>query len=84
MASTNVTGVPLKDQRIVVLGAGGAGTGIASLLLQAMVEDGLSAGRGRSRFYLVDREGLLVEGMSGLLPFQERFAQPRSAGPDGA
>lgn len=79
MASTNVTGVPLKDQRIAVLGAGGAGTGIVSLLLQAMVEDGLSEAEARSRFYLIDREGLLVEGMSGLLPFQERFAQPRSA-----
>lgn len=79
MASTNVTGVPLKDQRIAVLGAGGAGTGIVSLLLQAMVEDGLSEAEARSRFYLIDREGLLVEGMSGLLPFQERFVQPRSA-----
>ena len=79
MATTNVTGVPLKDQRIAVLGAGGAGTGIVSLLLQAMVEDGLSEAEARSRFYLIDREGLLVEGMSGLLPFQERFAQPRSA-----
>jgi malate dehydrogenase (oxaloacetate-decarboxylating) len=79
MATTNVTGVPLKNQRIAVLGAGGAGTGIASLLLQAMVEDGLSEAEARSRFCLVDREGLLVEGMAGLLPFQERFAQPLNA-----
>lgn len=79
MATTNVTGIPLKEQRIAIFGAGGAGTGIASLLLQAMVEDGLSETEARSRFYLVDRDGLLVEGMSGLLPFQERFAKPQNA-----
>ena len=76
LATVNVTGVPIKDQRIVVLGAGGAGCGISVLLLRAMIEDGLSEAEAYSRFYLVDRDGLLVEGMPGLLPFQEPFAQP--------
>src|SRR3712207_8318165 len=69
----------MREQRVVVLGAGGAGTGISTLLLRAMVEDGLPEAEARRRFYLVDRDGLLVEGMPGLLPFQEPFVQPRNA-----
>jgi len=79
LAAVNVTGVPFKDHRIVVLGAGSAGSGISSLLLRAMVADGLPESEARKRFFLVDREGLLVEGMRGILPFQERFVQARSA-----
>jgi malate dehydrogenase (oxaloacetate-decarboxylating) len=58
-----------------VLGAGSAGTGICALLLRAMVESGLSEQRARACFYLVDRPGLLLEGMRGLQPFQAPFAQ---------
>src|SRR4029077_20673912 len=36
LATANVTGVPIRDQRIAVVGAGGAGSGISLLLLQAM------------------------------------------------
>jgi malate dehydrogenase (oxaloacetate-decarboxylating) len=72
-----VTGVPLTEQRIAVLGAGSAGTGVCALLLRAMVDAGLSEAEARSRFYLVDRQGLLVEGMAGLQPFQASFAQVR-------
>jgi malate dehydrogenase (oxaloacetate-decarboxylating) len=77
LSAVNVTGTPLVEQRIVVLGAGSAGTGICALLLRAMIEAGLSEGEARKRFYLVDRDGLLLEGMSGLLPFQSTFARPR-------
>ena len=79
LAAVNVTGVPMREQRIAVLGAGGAGSGISALLLRAMLEDGLSEAEARRRFYLVDRDGLLVEGMPGLLPFQEPFVQPHDA-----
>jgi malate dehydrogenase (oxaloacetate-decarboxylating) len=79
LSAINVTGVPLTDQRIAVLGAGSAGTGICALLLRAMVEAGVPENDARSRFYLVDREGLLIEGMNGLQPFQARFAQSRES-----
>jgi malate dehydrogenase (oxaloacetate-decarboxylating) len=79
LAAVNVTGVPLHDQRIAVLGAGSAGCGISALLLKAMIEDGLPEKEARGRFFLVDRDGLLVEGMPGMLSFQEPFVQPRSA-----
>ena len=40
MAAINVTGVPLTEQRIALLGAGSAGSGIAALLLRAMIDAG--------------------------------------------
>jgi malate dehydrogenase (oxaloacetate-decarboxylating) len=79
LAAVNVTGVPLTRQRIAVLGAGSAGCGIASLLLQAMIDAGLSMAEARSRFFLIDREGLLTEGMQGITPAQMPFLQKRQA-----
>jgi len=78
LAAVNVTGVPLRSQRVAVLGAGSAGTGICALLLRAMIEAGESERDARSRFYLVDRDGLLVDDMPGLQPFQAPFTQPRN------
>jgi malate dehydrogenase (oxaloacetate-decarboxylating) len=60
-----------------VLGAGSAGTGISALLLRAMIDAGLSEHEARDRFYLVDRDGLLLQGMAGLQPFQAPFAKAR-------
>ena len=79
LAAINVTGTPLTEQRIALLGAGSAGIGIASLLLTAMKNAGLSETEARRRFYAVDKDGLLVEGMAGIRPAQEPFAQPLSA-----
>ncbi|HJU15935.1 MAG TPA: NAD-dependent malic enzyme [Stellaceae bacterium] len=78
LSAINVTGVALTQQRIAILGAGSAGSGVSALLLRAMTAEGLSEAEALSRFYLVDRDGLLVEDMPGLLPFQARFAQQRS------
>ena len=77
LSAINVTGTPLTDQRIAVLGAGSAGTGVCALIARAMVDAGLSEKEAHSRFYLVDRDGLLLEGMNGLQPFQAPFAQSR-------
>ncbi len=77
LAAMNVTGEPLTRQCIAVLGAGSAGTGVSALLLRAMVEAGADEHDARGRFYLVDRDGLLVEDMAGLQPFQMPFAQAR-------
>jgi malate dehydrogenase (oxaloacetate-decarboxylating) len=79
LSAINVTGTPLNEQRIAVFGAGSAGTGICALLLRAMVDAGVAEADARSRFYLVDRDGLLVDSMTGLLPFQTPFAQKRAA-----
>ena len=46
MAAVNVTGLPLTQQRIALLGAGSAGCGIVALILRAMIEQGASEERG--------------------------------------
>jgi malate dehydrogenase (oxaloacetate-decarboxylating) len=79
LAAITVTGVPLTDQRIVLFGAGSAGIGIATLLLTAMKDAGLSDAEARRHFYAVDKDGLLVEGMADIRPAQQPFVQPRSA-----
>lgn len=75
IAATKVSKTPLKDQRIALLGAGSAGCGISEQLVQAMIAQGLSETEARTRFYLVDRNGLLHNGMTTLLPFQKNLAQ---------
>jgi malate dehydrogenase (oxaloacetate-decarboxylating) len=77
LSAINVTGVPLTEQRIAVLGAGSAGCGIASLIRSAMHDAGLSDEEAGKRFFMVDRDGLLVEGMTGLASFQLPFLQAK-------
>ena len=79
LAAINVTGVPLSEQRIAILGAGSAGCGISSLLLTAMKDAGLSESEARRRFFAVDRDGMLIEGMPGIQPWQQPFLQDRAS-----
>lgn len=73
LAAIHVTGQPLKDQRIAVLGGGSAGCGISHLLVQAMMDEGLSEKEAYSRFFIVDRFGLLLDTQEGLMDFQKKF-----------
>ncbi len=77
MAAVAATGGRLQDQRVAILGAGSAGCGIAEQLVAALVEEGLGEPDARLRFFLVDRQGLLHDGLSGLAPFQQKFVQPK-------
>jgi malate dehydrogenase (oxaloacetate-decarboxylating) len=77
LAAINVTGKPLTEQRIAMLGFGSAGVGIASLMVKAMQEAGLSEQDARDRVYAVDKDGLLVEGYPGLHPTQQPFVKKR-------
>jgi len=67
-------GVALKDLRLVVAGAGSAGTGIAGQAAGALMAAGLSEAEAFDRCWLVDRDGLLHDRMEGLLSFQQPFA----------
>jgi malate dehydrogenase (oxaloacetate-decarboxylating) len=78
LSAIAVTGVPLTEQRVAIVGAGSAGCGIAALLQRAMIDDGLPESEARRRFYAIDRDGLLIEGMPGIRPAQEPFVQPAS------
>ena len=77
LSAVNVTGIPLKDQQIAVLGFGTAGIGIANLLLAEIREEGLSETEARKRFYAIDRYGLIVEGGKDIRPEQQPFARSR-------
>jgi malate dehydrogenase (oxaloacetate-decarboxylating) len=79
LSAINVTGAPFAEQRIAIFGAGSAGCGIASLLMAAMIDAGVDPGDAARRFYLVDKDGLLLDEMNDLAPFQRPFAQPRAA-----
>lgn len=78
LAAINATGVPLTEQRITVLGAGSAGCGIAMMLHDAMVNAGVASDEAFQRITMVDRFGLLQEGMPDVAPFQIPFLKTRS------
>ena len=78
LAACRVTGKPLREHRIAFVGAGSAGCGIAEMLIRQMVEEGLSDEAARRQVFMVDRHGLITEGMSGLQDFQRRLAQSKS------
>lgn len=65
----------LKDETIVMLGAGSAGVGIAKLLLQVMLDEGASEEDALARFYMLDQDGLLLDGREGLTDGQALFAR---------
>jgi malate dehydrogenase (oxaloacetate-decarboxylating) len=82
LAAARAAGVGLTGQRLVILGAGSAGTGIADMVVAAMRGAGLSEAEARSRLWLVDRHGLLLGGAPGLAPEQQRYAQPSERAAD--
>lgn len=76
VAGLAITETPVDELRLVVVGAGSAGTGIASQAVRALVEAGLSEDDALRRCWLVDRDGLLHDRMDGLHPFQQPLARP--------
>ena len=76
LGAVSVTGKRLPDQRVVFLGAGSAAIGVADYLRAAMVQEGLSEAEARSRFWLVDKDGLLHSGRGDLTAEQRVYAQP--------
>lgn len=77
-AAIQISGTPLQEQRIVVVGAGSAGCGICHLIKKAMIEAGLSEAEARNHFYLIDQTGLLTDDMKDLQPFQRVFAHKKT------
>ena len=67
----------MRDQRIVIYGAGTAGTGIADMLRQAMIDDGLTAAEAARSFSALDRMGLLTSDYPGIVrDFQVPYVRP--------
>jgi malate dehydrogenase (oxaloacetate-decarboxylating) len=89
-AALGSTGARLRDQRVVVYGAGTAGIGIADMLRDAMVREGLSRQEAVQRFWALGSRGLLTEERATeLRDFQVPYARPTGetagwAGPSGS
>jgi malate dehydrogenase (oxaloacetate-decarboxylating) len=77
ISAVRVCGVPLRNQRVVIFGAGTAGIGVADQIRDAMVREGLSKEDAARRFWCVDRQGLLSMDMAGHLgEHQATYARP--------
>ena len=79
LGAVKVTGKSLKEQQIVMFGAGSAGIGVSDGLRAAMREEGLSEQEARSHFWVVDKNGLLLSGRKDLSPEQAVYAQPEGS-----
>ena len=77
LGALKISGEKLTDQKYMCFGAGTAGAGIADRIYQEMLQQGLSENEARSRFYLVDKQGLLFDDMDDLTPEQRPFARKR-------
>src|SRR6201994_1355311 len=78
LGAVKVTGKDLKDQQIVMLGAGLTGVGVSDGLRTALKSEGLSEEEARSRFWIIDKDGLLHSGRNDLSSEQSIYAQPES------
>ena len=79
LAGARHRGSRVADQRVVIVGAGSAGSGIGGAFIRAMTADGLTDAGARQRIFLVDRVGLVHDGMPGLskLPASPRPTRNR-------
>ncbi len=77
MAAARKTGTPMRDQRVVILGAGAAGTGIARLLRAELKSQGLEGDALLKAVAVLDSKGLLIEGKSYRESYKNLLAWPR-------
>jgi len=79
VSAVRVCGSPMRNQRVVIFGAGTAGLGIADQIRDAMVREGLPLEQASARFWLVDADGLLVDDMGVRVhDYQAPYARPRA------
>jgi malate dehydrogenase (oxaloacetate-decarboxylating) len=77
VSAVRVCGSPMRNQRVVIFGAGTAGLGIADQIRDAMMREGLSRADATGRFWLVDVDGLLIDDMGERLhDYQAPYARP--------
>jgi len=75
LAACQAKGSKLREQKVVFLGAGSAGCGIAEQIIAQMKAEGLSDAEARARVFMVDRFGLLTDKLPNLLNFQSKLVQ---------
>jgi malate dehydrogenase (oxaloacetate-decarboxylating) len=76
-SGVRMAGTRLRDQRVVIHGAGTAGIGIADMMVDVMTREGLTLEEARRRFWASDRSGLITDDpAAGLRDFQVPYARP--------
>ncbi len=75
LSAVKLSGQTLKNQKIAILGGGSAGLGIAQLIYQALLMEGCSQREAKSKFYIIDVEGLVHSQLYHLDPELMSFAR---------
>ncbi|MGH3574755.1 MAG: NAD-dependent malic enzyme, partial [Pseudonocardiaceae bacterium] len=75
LSAVRAAGTRIRDQRVVIHGAGTAGLGIADMMRDIMISDGLSRAEATARFYALGSRGLLVDDTPNLRDFQLPYAR---------
>jgi len=75
LGAIRITGQAITDQRLLFLGAGEAGIGIADLITSAMVKEGLSPAKAKDRVWFVDSKGLVVDSRTDLAEHKRPYAR---------
>jgi malate dehydrogenase (oxaloacetate-decarboxylating)(NADP+) len=79
LSALRITGQKLADQRVLFLGAGEAGIGIAENIVACLVEDGLPRAEARKRCWFVDSKGLIIKGRDSLSEHKLHYAHDHAA-----
>ena len=82
ISGLKVTKQSFAEQRLLVYGAGTAGTGMADQIHAAMMRSGLSAEEAKQRVWLVDINGLVSDDMQDAPDYQQAYARPAAEGKD--
>ncbi|WP_102281143.1 malolactic enzyme [[Lactobacillus] timonensis] len=78
LGALNISKEKLADQKFLTFGAGTAGMGIAKMLYDEMVRQGVEPSEAKKHFYLVDVQGLLFDDTEELTPEQQQFTRSRN------
>ena len=74
IAANRLTKRPLYQERLLFHGAGSAATGIANLIVSAMVKEGINADAARGQIWFVDSKGLVVKSRTDLAEHKRPYA----------
>lgn len=74
ISALRITGGKLSEERLLFLGAGEAGIGIADTVVAALVDEGVSIENARQHCWFVDSHGLMVAGRAGISPSKLPYA----------
>ncbi|WJG10018.1 NAD-dependent malic enzyme [Aliiglaciecola sp. LCG003] len=78
LAACRSKNVKLSEQKVVFVGSGSAGCGIAEMIISRMCQEGIEDSQARKQVFMIDRFGLLTNGMEGLRDFQQKLVQSES------